>query len=116
MDDSSVTKDDQGGTQPHPTSTRPWRVKNPDRWNYALVLDANGRAVVCDRGLKIPDNEHTANMALIVRAVNAHDDLVTALADMVAIYREGGPDESEPTCIRRALSALAKASSPAALE
>lgn len=68
------------------TTPRPWKIEDSTH-----IVQAVGNAagvVVCDvenySRFTQDDVRNAANAELIVRAVNAHDDLVTALAELVA--------------------------------
>lgn len=61
-------------------------------------------------------DEARANAALIVRAVNAHDDLLLAakeaavvIADIVSV---AGKEATDSPCLLRLMAAIAKASQP----
>lgn len=61
--------------------------------------------IIAPESLYRDEQEQDANARLIAAA----PDLYEALAEMVSTYREGGPDDSEPSMVRAALAALAKA-------
>ena len=69
----------------------PWRVfTTPDGRKIVGVGDKDGQGIL-DRGFGVwawNDAEGIANAELVVRAVNSHDDLVTALKEMrdAAVY------------------------------
>lgn len=74
----SVTPPEHDAGQPYPATPRPWTVGA----DTADVIGANGFAVVCDYELGIEREAAEANAALIVHAVNCHDELVAALCTL----------------------------------
>ena len=95
---------------------RPWTVERHDQddgsinyeiWTNGWVLIATYHRVVT---LSDADNERAReDAALIVRAVNAHDDLVAALK---AAMDHIGNGYQPPDLIEQANAALAKAEAP----
>ena len=72
---------------------RPWRVGDDPGETSCMVLDPQGRSVADCLRPKIPVRECWPNARLIVRAVNAHDDLVAALETCEGVlqdYAAGG--------------------------
>jgi len=60
----------------------PWTVQQSDHVGGLLIKPVPGQVVAqCDEG-----SEMEANAAFIVRAVNAHDDLVAALKNCAPYY------------------------------
>lgn len=57
-------------------SLKPWRV---DKSTSDFVNDANSKSIAFCNSASRDRAENAANAALIVRAVNAHDDLLSAL-------------------------------------
>jgi hypothetical protein len=79
-----------------------WDIHGADTDNVALVLDDGaGREPLWTAEAK-------ANAALIVRAVNAHDDLIAVLADILECEDEGQPIEHSIVARARAALALAR--------
>lgn len=70
------------------TTPRPWEVKNDH-----LVIDPNSMTYVADCALSDEEDESInvimarakANSELIVRAVNAHQDLVNVLLQLILV-------------------------------
>ena len=71
---------------------------------------SKGFRIVCHAWLRRDSQaEDQANAAFIVRAVNAHDDLVAALSNLVAIIEDGNKATTESSSYACARAALAKA-------
>jgi hypothetical protein len=86
----------------------PWAISTVSA--DIIVNNRDNFVAKCGESLFIPENEQDANAAFIVRAVNAHDELVAELRNMIDIYwGEHGDGGQEPTYIVRAKAALAKA-------
>lgn len=91
-----------------PLSKLPWKYESNDA--DGLVIDSNN-LVVCNNKNYYPQAVLMQDMQFIVRACNAHDDLVAALNDLVSTFN---PDEqalynfARPK-IEAARAALAKA-------
>lgn len=67
-------------TPPHnAVMLRPWSATKPDQHGNCYVIDANGYRMV---GPLCP----AERAALIIRAVNAHDELVAALENMIRAF------------------------------
>lgn len=83
----------------------PWRTSPslPDRGFEAQIWDANGQAVLFLSESPVGP-EADALVERIRRAVNSHDDLLSALLDEVRAMRADGREPSEFT-----LAVLAKA-------
>lgn len=88
----------------------PWRLDNPES---TLVIGSNERIIAdCDHP-QLPDTEIEANAAFIVRAVNCHDDLVSALKNVMAMVIGEAPSLARENCTwERAEAALAKVEQP----
>ena len=88
-------------------SPRPWCI---DPEYPKLVLHENKQLIArCERGT---NNQACSDAALIVRAVNAHDDLVKALRLTMTVlaYAQGKDIVSDNSpCMVAARAALAKA-------
>lgn len=88
----------------------------PTPWNmnkYGELVDAAGENIRA-KGFALTNTaEAHANTAFIHRAVNAHDDLVSALRIMTALVRlkYGNLDAEVDAEVAKALAALAKAAS-----
>ena len=63
----------------------PWRACRIE--NETCIIDGSERLIIdCDRRYSsVPDAEHAANIAMIVRAANARDALVSALEAMLEV-------------------------------
>lgn len=96
----------------------PWKVSEPFKsrgWNYVEIRSAEGHTIA---RIILGRDDHMDKAALeraafIVRAVNAHDDLVTALKDLVSIVK-GNPGRTGAQLakvgeIKAAEAAIAKA-------
>jgi hypothetical protein len=71
---------------------RPWAV-SASRWDVMGTGDIH----IARMSGGLPTGEAQANVALIVRAVNAHDGLVAALQRIVALageHADGAPDST----------------------
>lgn len=84
----------------------PWRVTDPGP--NAVVRGADGVIVAVRH--RLPASAHQANVALIVRAVNGHDDLLAALKLFVETY-EQLPSERATVAMANARAAIARAES-----
>jgi hypothetical protein len=81
-----------------------------DRAAYALVLArTTGEREFTKFAHRATKAEGEANAALIVRAVNSHDDLVEALHNMVALAAPHFSDAPQMLALSEARVALAKA-------
>ena len=100
--------------------TAPRADWTPGPWTTAgdLILDAGGEQVGAITGDRTTADQDDANAALIVRAVNCHEDLVAALEAMVDVQSRrkhplGLPDEGishdAADAASKARAALAKA-------
>lgn len=69
----------------------PWKVFRSNKGTYIGIGESEGGGV-CDAGFGVwrSGKERDANAELIVRAVNAHDDLVKALELPIIWQTEGG--------------------------
>lgn len=74
----------------------------------AALPNATGDVVMAMPGPHFDKAERDANAALIVRAVNSHDELVAALRAMVDAYKDSCPDDEQPSMVRQAIAILAK--------
>lgn len=75
------------------------------------ILDANER-VICQDATYYSDAPDVDDMRLIVRAVNAHDDLVRALRDLLVRAEAELADPEDVWEVEAAHQALAKAGEP----
>jgi hypothetical protein len=93
---------------PTPWSLNEQTVKSPP---YELTVAFCGGAAGCSGtdGRIITRQEAEANAALIVRAVNAHDDLVAALRNLISMADFFMTDAPQRVAIEEAQAALAKA-------
>ena len=77
------TRKDEAVSEKYPT---PWRTEREDHWSTSDILDANGVSIVDCVSNDVAD--------LIIRAVNAHEALVSALENEHAettAYRNNCP-------------------------
>lgn len=88
----------------------PWRLSEE---NVGVVLCADGGdALTTDSAGRQNDEHATALAEFVADAVNERDELLATLRELVDIYRDDPrdcDDEHQPTCIKRAMAALAKA-------
>lgn len=89
-------------------SPLPWEVPDGGIRPAIFAEDGSHVASMSDTG-----DEAEANAALIVRAVNAHDELVAALRDLTNAYPESDDDNSEANLWARYGSEFASAVSKA---
>ena len=66
------------------STPRPWKIHKGD----TVLGGPNNVGILCDYEYGIDRETAIANAALIVRAVNAHDDLVIAAKDAVILLVE----------------------------
>ena len=83
----------------------PWNLDAPFPEMANRIVDADGFDIV-DMG---PGPSPHANAAFIVQAVNAHDDLVGALSELVELLEGNLPDWYLKKHFNHARAALAKA-------
>lgn len=110
---TSHAQTQQPATKPAHTPT-PWAADEAESGGSRILSTVNGANIAFtdylnDASLKEP-REDFANAQLIVRAVNAHDELVNALGLLVAFV--DSDDEEGPAIgevIEQARAALAKA-------
>ncbi len=92
-------------TTPNGTKDSAWHAGDDDFGIYTR----NGRPVaeVCTN-MREPQGTAYARQAFIVKACNAHDELVAALRNLITAHRKlAGPAETE--AVDHAIAALAKA-------
>ncbi len=102
---------------PMEATPRPWSVERCNRWKRACYIRSESGLRIgytYSDIQKMHRGEPEANAALIVRAVNAHDDLVRALEDAErtlahAYAREGWESLSESLAVARAALQKARA-------
>lgn len=95
------------------STLRPWHLNGNGAWadsckDRGLVFECSLRT-----GTHIPENQNEVNAALIVRAVNSHDDMVAVIKDFLTItesrWRSQPSDSFEKKTMDSARAALAKA-------
>lgn len=82
--------------------------------SVGTIIDGDNEVVAVAQEVSATDRitgaqARRANAALIVRAVNAHDDLVAALKHLTRIAMADGMRTTRPDVIEECLDALAKA-------
>jgi hypothetical protein len=86
----------------------PWIFNEYEKWSDFTVWGDNGKiAVVTELGDYLTYEQNCANARHIVRAVNAHDDLVAAL-EACLVRLDAHDSQSAPEALQ-ARAALAKA-------
>lgn len=94
-------------TQKHSPTPTPWRVSALDYWTIVADGKRVAECVVQDESTigRRRDEESEANASLIVRAVNAHDALVSALEAIVNAH-DAMVDDFEEQVVEIARAAL----------
>jgi hypothetical protein len=92
-------------------TARPWSV---DRMEHSLAIQAPDKRMVAFIGAPSREfSECEANAALIVRAVNSHDDLVWAAKNaaltIAAILDRAGQDRTSSPTLMQLTAAIKKA-------
>jgi hypothetical protein len=88
----------------------PWRAEGPDPFgDYNILHPADSLAVAAVVSNMRPDIEVKANAALIIRAVNSHDDLVAALELMIVTAGSAPTAKLRREAVVKSLAAIAKA-------
>lgn len=73
----------------------PWHLDDMEQG--IIVADGNGYSIVDCRSGKLDEEDHAANAAFIVRAVNCHEELIETIRWMAQTVHQGNHVEQPGT-------------------
>lgn len=97
----------------------PWHLKIYRNLTPPIIeVHRNGKKLIAwpgFDGIDLPPSELIANAEFIVRAVNAHDDLLAAASETLDFFLDAmSAVENAPHCLLRLEAAIAKATTTSA--